>query len=157
MTLIDKSYGALPDNMHVDERFAMIRRPSGFGKTTFLSMVEAFYDIDLKGGYMFFLASRTRHGPDGFRGKLLVLHLDFDNIDVDFSTALEDEISAACTAYWSRQCKQMRDDYHDILATTRACHLYRDFDHTQDWMDEDLDSDVLNLVVRSLDLPKDHL
>jgi len=153
MTLVDKSHGALLDNMYVEKRFAVIRRPSGFGKTTFLSMVEAFYDIDIKGGYMFPLGTRSHCLPSDLRAELLVLHLDFDSIEVDFSTALEEEISAACTAYWIRQCKHMRDDYHDILATTRARRLYN---HTHYWTD-DLDLDVLNLVVRSLNLPKDHL
>lgn len=119
MLLVDKSRFVSLSHCQFDQAWLpIIRRPTGFGKTMLLSMMENYVDID------------SCHAPfpsadDALpaylvslpaRGLLLVLHLDFGRLSLPASMSVPDLERACCAFLSSASAKcygQYRRRLHD--------------------------------------------
>ena len=96
--LVDKSM--FFEQLELAGNFFYIVRPRRFGKSLFLNMLEAYYDINEKDNFdKLFAGLYVADHPTGNRNKYLVMHLDFSQIQGDV-----DLIAENLNIYLTNQC-----------------------------------------------------
>ena len=96
--LVDKSM--FFEQLELAGNFFYIVRPRRFGKSLFLNMLEAYYDINEKDNFdKLFHGLYVADHPTGNRNKYLVMHLDFSQIQGDV-----DLIAENLNIYLTNQC-----------------------------------------------------
>ena len=96
--LVDKSM--FFEQLELAGNFFYIVRPRRFGKSLFLNMLEAYYDINEKDNFdKLFAGLYVADHPTGNRNKYLVIHLDFSQIQGDV-----DLIAENLNIYLTNQC-----------------------------------------------------
>ena len=80
--LVDKSM--FFERMEQAGHFLFLVRPRRFGKSLFLNMLEAYYDINEKDNFQeLFKGMYAAEHPTEYRNKYQVLHLDFSLVGSD--------------------------------------------------------------------------
>ena len=105
--LVDKTM--FFEKMELAGNFLFLVRPRRFGKSLFLSMLEAYYDISEKDNFQeLFKGLYVADHPTEYRNKYQVLHLDFsmvgsdvENLRTNFSNYLTNCIEAFVKKYTS--------------------------------------------------------
>ena len=88
------------EQMGLAGNFLFLVRPRRFGKSLFLNMLEAYYDINEKDNFdKLFAGLYVADHPTGNRNKYLVMHLDFSQIQGDV-----DLIAENLNIYLTNQC-----------------------------------------------------
>ena len=96
--LVDKT--RFFEQMELAGNFLFLVRPRRFGKSLFLNMLEAYYDINEKDNFdKLFAGLYVADHPTGNRNKYLVMHLDFSQIQGDV-----DLIAENLNIYLTNQC-----------------------------------------------------
>ena len=96
--LVDKT--RFFEQMELAGNFLFLVRPRRFGKSLFLNMLEAYYDINEKDNFdKLFHGLYVADHPTGNRNKYLVMHLDFSQIQGDV-----DLIAENLNIYLTNQC-----------------------------------------------------
>ena len=96
--LVDKT--RFFEQMELAGNFLFLVRPRRFGKSLFLNMLEAYYDINEKDNFdKLFAGLYVADHPTGNRNKYLVMHLDFSQIQGDI-----DLIAENLNIYLTNQC-----------------------------------------------------
>ena len=96
--LVDKSM--FFEQLELAGNFFYIVRPRRFGKSLFLNMLEAYYDINEKDNFdKLFHGLYVADHPTGNRNKYLVMHLDFSQIQGDVDLSAEN-----LNIYLTNQC-----------------------------------------------------
>ena len=96
--LVDKSM--FFEQLELAGNFFYIVRPRRFGKSLFLNMLEAYYDINEKDNFdKLFHGLYVADHPTGNRNKYLVMHLDFSQIQGDVGLIAEN-----LNIYLTNQC-----------------------------------------------------
>ena len=100
--LVDKT--RFFEQMELAGNFLFLVRPRRFGKSLFLNMLEAYYDINEKDNFdKLFAGLYVADHPTGNRNKYLVMHLDFSQIQGDV-----DLIAENLNIYLTNQCTMVR-------------------------------------------------
>ena len=103
--LVDKTM--FFERMELAGHFLFLVRPRRFGKSLFLNMLEAYYDINEKDNF-----EKLFHGlyvaahPTEFRNKYQVLHLDFSRVGSDV-----EKLSDNFDKYLSLRCMSFAKAY----------------------------------------------
>ncbi len=96
--LVDKT--RFFEQLELAGNFFYLVRPRRFGKSLFLNMLEAYYDINEKDNFdKLFAGLYVADHPTGNRNKYLVMHLDFSQIQGDV-----DLIAENLNIYLTNQC-----------------------------------------------------
>ena len=89
------------EKMERTGNFLLFVRPRRFGKSLFLSMLEAYYDISEKDNFdELFKGLYVADHPTQYKNKYLMLHLDFSQVQGDI-----DHIADNLNNYLSVQCE----------------------------------------------------
>ena len=89
------------EKMERTGNFLFFVRPRRFGKSLFLSMLEAYYDISEKDNFdELFKGLYVADHPTQYKNKYLMLHLDFSQVQGDI-----DHIADNLNNYLSVQCE----------------------------------------------------
>ncbi|EJD53003.1 hypothetical protein AURDEDRAFT_180596 [Auricularia subglabra TFB-10046 SS5] len=115
--VVDKTEQLFTLLSHFDSpRLAVIRRPKGYGKTTFLSMFRAFFDVASRQAY--FPCMHPSHDLPPFvsdaRGSALVFSLDFAKFNLDRGWDL-DSVELECSRVVSEAALEFFVRYADVL------------------------------------------
>ena len=93
--LVDKTM--FFEKMERAGNFLFLVRPRRFGKSLFLDMLEAYYDINEKDHFQeYFKGMYVERHPTAERGTFQVLHLDFSQVGSDLDR-LEDNFNIYCS------------------------------------------------------------
>ena len=96
--LVDKTM--FFERMERAGNFLFLVRPRRFGKSLFLNMLEAYYDINEKDNFQeLFKGLYVAEHPTENRNKYLVMHLDFSKVQGN-----ADHIAESLNDYMSLQC-----------------------------------------------------
>lgn len=96
--LVDKTM--FFERMERAGNFLFLVRPRRFGKSLFLNMLEAYYDINEKDNFQeLFKGLYVAEHPTENRNKYLVMHLDFSKVQGNV-----DHIAESLNDYMSLQC-----------------------------------------------------
>ena len=89
------------EQMELAGNFLFLVRPRRFGKSLFLNMLEAYYDINERDNFDKLFAGLYVAGhPTEYRNKYQVMHLDFSRVGSDVETLKED-----FNSYLTGKCK----------------------------------------------------
>jgi hypothetical protein len=89
------------EQMEMAGNFLFLVRPRRFGKSLFLNMLEAYYDINERDNFDKLFAGLYVAGhPTEYRNKYQVMHLDFSRVGSDVETLKED-----FNSYLTGKCK----------------------------------------------------
>ena len=103
--LVDKSMYF--ERMERAGNFLFLVRPHRFGKSLFLNMLEAYYDINEKDNFQeLFKGMYAAEHPTEYRNKYQVLHLDFSCVGSDI-----DNLSSNFNNYLTGQCESFIRKY----------------------------------------------
>lgn len=103
MYLVDKSM--FFEKMENAGHFLFLVRPRRFGKSLFLDMLEAYYDINEKDNFQkLFKGMYVADHPTPEQGEFLVLHLDFSMVGSDLENLYEN---------FNKYCGAVVDDFID--------------------------------------------
>lgn len=127
MYLVDKSM--FFEKMENAGHFLFLVRPRRFGKSLFLDMLEAYYDIKDKDNFQkLFKGMYVADHPTPEQGEFLVLHLDFSMMGSDLENLYEN-----FNRYLSQRCLfdkclgKTEEDYSmsslDTSSTLRICPM----------------------------------
>ena len=124
--------------------FLFLVRPRRFGKSLFLNMLEAYYDINEKDNFQeLFKGLYVANHPTEWRNKFQMLHLDFSQVGSDVER-LDDNfdfyLSMCCVNFAKEYARFYPDDFVDevkriprgvqklnyinLVAHTIGCRLY---------------------------------
>ena len=96
--------------MEETDNFLFLIRPRRFGKSIFLSMLRAYYDINERENFQeLFNGLWIADHPTPERGKFQVLHMDFSRVVGNLDNLEED---------FGDYCSQMLDDRSSAISTT---------------------------------------
>lgn len=113
---VDKSKSVLAAlRLFSSSRVNIIRRPKGFGKTTLLSMLDAFFDPLSTHAHLPFTFTEDMSGPVfRARGRLLVFALNLE--DAVFKPSMSpDELEAECDRLMNAASQKFYSRYRDLL------------------------------------------
>ena len=103
--LVDKSMYF--ERMERAGNFLFLVRPRRFGKSLFLNMLEAYYDINEKDNFQeLFKGMYAAEHPTEYRNKYQVMHLDFSCVGSDI-----DNLSSNFNNYLTGQCESFIRKY----------------------------------------------
>ena len=103
--LVDKSMYF--ERMERAGNFLFLVRPRRFGKSLFLNILEAYYDINEKDNFQeLFKGMYAAEHPTEYRNKYQVLHLDFSCVGSDI-----DNLSSNFNNYLTGQCESFIRKY----------------------------------------------
>lgn len=103
MYLVDKSM--FFEKMENAGHFLFLVRPRRFGKSLFLDMLEAYYDINEKDNFQkLFKGMYVADHPTPEQGEFQVLHLDFSMVGSDLENLYEN---------FNKYCGAVVDDFID--------------------------------------------
>ena len=106
--LVDKSM--FFERMERAGNFLFLVRPRRFGKSLFLNMLEAYYDINEKNNFQeLFKGMYAAEHPTEYRNKYQVLHLDFSRVGSDI-----ENLSSNFNNYLSGQCESLIRKYASL-------------------------------------------
>ena len=106
--LVDKSM--FFERMERAGNFLFLVRPRRFGKSLFLNMLEAYYDINEKDNFQeLFKGMYAAEHPTEYRNKYQVLHLDFSRVGSDI-----ENLSSNFNNYLSGQCESLIRKYASL-------------------------------------------
>ena len=106
--LVDKSMYF--ERMERAGNFLFLVRPRRFGKSLFLNMLEAYYDINEKDNFQeLFKGMYAAEHPTEYRNKYQVLHLDFSRVGSDI-----ENLSSNFNNYLSGQCESLIRKYASL-------------------------------------------
>ena len=113
--MVDKTTFAPPMKLHSSCRNIVLRRPPGFGKTTLLSMLAAYVNLEVKLDDDLFPAAdpESRVG----RNALLVLSLDLSKLSFADGDS-EEALLNHCNAFMNRELRRTAAQYHGLLHPT---------------------------------------
>jgi len=118
--LVDKTSFVNPMRLHATSPYVVIRRPPGFGKTTFLSMMASYVDIEACVAPNYFQAVGVI--PEELlahdcQQQLVVVSLDLGRLDL--SGAEDDEsLLARCETFMDEELCRDVERYRPILHPT---------------------------------------
>ena len=140
--LVDKTM--FFERMEQAGHFLFLVRPRRFGKSLFLNMLEAYYDINEKDNFQeLFKGLYVANHPTEWRNKFQMLHLDFSQVGSDVER-LDDNfdfyLSLCCVNFAKEYARFYPDDFVDevkriprgiqklnyinLVAHTIGCRLY---------------------------------
>jgi hydrogenase maturation factor len=140
--LVDKTM--FFERMEQAGHFLFLVRPRRFGKSLFLNMLEAYYDINEKDNFQeLFKGLYVADHPTEWRNKFQMLHLDFSQVGSDVER-LDDNfdfyLSLCCVNFAKEYARFYPDDFVDevkriprgiqklnyinLVAHTIGCRLY---------------------------------
>jgi hypothetical protein len=112
--LVDKSM--FFERMEQAGHFLFLVRPRRFGKSLFLNMLEAYYDINEKDNFdELFAGLYVAEHPTKNRNKYLVMHLDFSQVQGDV-----DHIAENLNNYLTTQCNLFALKYEQFYPAELA-------------------------------------
>ena len=118
--LVDKTM--FFEKMEWAGNFLFLVRPRRFGKSLFLNMLEAYYDINEKDNFdELFSGLYVAEHPTKNRNKYLVMHLDFSQVQGDV-----DHIAENLNNYLTTQCNLFALKYEQFYPAELAQLLQRD-------------------------------
>ena len=125
--LVDKTM--FFERMELAGNFLFLVRPRRFGKSLFLSMLEAYYDINEKDNFQeLFKGLYAAEHPTENRNKYLMLHLDFSQVqgNIDhIAENLNNYLSVQCNLFALKYKQLYPDEFTQLLekAPTGASKL----------------------------------
>ena len=118
--LVDKTM--FFEKMERAGNFLFLVRPRRFGKSLFLNMLEAYYDINGKDSFeTLFKGMYVEKHPTEYRNKYQVLHLDFSQVqgDVDhIAENLNNYLSVQCNLFALKYKQFYPDEFTHLLEQT---------------------------------------
>ena len=102
--------------------FLFLVRPRRFGKSLFLNMLEAYYDINEKDNFQeLFKGLYVADHPTENRNRFQVLHLDFSRVGSDVENLKEDfdnYLSLRCMSFAKAYARFYPDDFQEEMRQT---------------------------------------
>lgn len=120
--LVDKTM--FFERMERAGNFLFLVRPRRFGKSLFLNMLEAYYDINEKDNFQeLFKGLYVAEHPTENRNKYLVMHLDFSKVqgNVDhIAESLNDYMSLQCDLFALKYKKYYPEELTQLLQESKT-------------------------------------
>lgn len=102
-------------------------RPRRFGKSLFISMLQAYYDINMKGRFQELFGNLwIGSHPTEYQGQFQVLYFDFSKIGGDIST-LKENFNSYCNIILNSFIERYKQYYsEDFVQTVKSASSSRD-------------------------------
>ena len=120
--LVDKTM--FFERMELAGNFLFLVRPRRFGKSLFLNMLEAYYDINEKDNFQkLFQGLYVADHPTAYRNKYHVLHLDFSRVGSDvekLSDNFDKYLSLRCMSFAKAYARFYPDGFLEEMERTEG-------------------------------------
>jgi hypothetical protein len=115
------------EKMELAGNFLFLVRPRRFGKSLFLNMLEAYYDIEEKDNFdELFKGLYVAEHPTKYRNKYQVMHLDFSQVGSNVERLQEDfnfYLGVRCDAFARKYARFYPDGFvEDVTRIQRGVH-----------------------------------
>ena len=112
------------ERMEQAGHFLFLVRPRRFGKSLFLNMLEAYYDINEKDNFPeLFKGLHVAEHPTENRNKFLILHLDFSQVQGDMdhiAESLNDYMTLRCNLFALKYKSLYPEEFTTMLQQSRT-------------------------------------
>ena len=115
------------EKMELAGNFLFLVRPRRFGKSLFLNMLEAYYDINEKDSFdKLFAGLYVADHPTEYRNRYQVMHLDFSQVGSDVERLQEDfnfYLGVRCDAFARKYARFYPEGFvEDVTRIPRGVH-----------------------------------